>query len=129
MELVYLVKKVRIMDWPTPLSLNHLVGLAEESRNFEAKCFCGLEVYHKLEPGRLHDGEVSRIGSLQNATGIDPSASIHVRDACPVAHQATSLSELTPLVDRWNPVSGLQSDNHLSLAVEERVSPNEKRID
>src|SRR3954471_705047 len=50
----------------TPAALlDHLVGATEHCRwDGDAKHFRGLQIDHKLEPGRLFDRQVRRLGTL-----------------------------------------------------------------
>jgi hypothetical protein len=53
-------------------SFDHLVG-ADKHRwwDCEAERLRSLQIKNELEPGRLHDGKVCRLGTFENLAGID----------------------------------------------------------
>ena len=55
----------------------------------------GLEVDHKLELGGLLDGEVARLGALQNLAYKDGRAPVHVRQTRSVSHDTACLCKLS----------------------------------
>src|SRR5262245_32705340 len=61
-----------------------------------------LEVKDEFEPRRVEYGKVSRVSTLKYPTRIDPALTVGVRNVCAVAHQASSVRELTKRVNRWN---------------------------
>src|SRR4051794_27631817 len=66
---------VSVMNGPSGLSFDHLVGAEQERlRHGEAEGLGGLEVDRKLELDRLLDGEVGRLGALQDAVDITSRA-------------------------------------------------------
>src|SRR6266403_2613478 len=51
---------------------DHLVGDGKHSwRNCKAERFCGFQVDHQLELGRLDDWQITRLSALENTTYID----------------------------------------------------------
>src|SRR5262245_26150509 len=78
------------------LLFDHLVGAGEQRRrHFERQRPGSAEINHQLELRRLHDREVCRLGTLEDATGIDPDLTIRVRDVRAVAHQPADFDILT----------------------------------
>src|SRR5262249_54003346 len=67
-------------------SLNHLVREGQQLVwNLEAERFGRFEVDHQLEFGWLQDWQFSRLGTFENAAGIDARLSISAGKACPIA--------------------------------------------
>src|SRR5882672_2734896 len=88
--------------WPNR-SLDHLVGSgAYRWRNGEAERLRRLHVDDKLEDGRLHDGQVGGLFTLENPPGINACLSKVGPEARPIADEATGCSEFAPWVDRRN---------------------------
>ena len=55
----------------------------------------GREVNDQLELGRLLDGQVRRIGTVEDTSGIDPDLTIHIDEAGAVAHEPAGFGVLT----------------------------------
>src|SRR5215470_11603853 len=76
-------------------SLNQLISLCdEERRHFETKRFGGLEVDHQFELRRLLDGEVARLGALQDLVHKRGAAPEEIAQARPVRHEAPGIHTL-----------------------------------
>src|SRR5262249_18572762 len=111
-------------------SLDHLVGEREQLVwNLEAKRLGGFEIDHKLEPSRLHDGEVSWLLSVENAASINSSLAICLAEAGSVTHQSASHSELAPLIYRRNCIACSQCHESCALGVEEWIGSDDERTD
>src|SRR5512132_3217741 len=60
-------------------SLDHLVGAGEQRRRHgQPEHPGGRGVYHQLELARLHDRQVRRLGTLEDAAGIDADLTIRI---------------------------------------------------
>jgi hypothetical protein len=80
-------------------SFDHLVGAGEHSGwNVEAERLCGLGVDDQLEPTRLHDRQVRRLGALEDATGID--ADLRRVILC-ISHSSKFLQGCTNWAGAW----------------------------
>ena len=65
-------------------SFDHLVGAGEQRRrHVEAEHPGGLEIDHQLELAGLHDRQIGRLRPLEDAAGIEASATIRIRNAVP----------------------------------------------
>src|SRR5258705_941613 len=83
--------------------LDHLGGARQDRwRDGEAERLGGLEVDHQLERGRLHDWEVSGLGTFEDLPGVNADLTIDGREARPVADQAAGRGEFTDFIDRRN---------------------------
>src|SRR5262249_24026628 len=103
-------------------SLDHLVGAGEQRRwNFQAKRPGGRKIDDELELDRLHDRQVGRLGTLENATRIIAELPIHLRQARSVAHQAADLRVLAHIINGWKRMARRQRGELDLPAVEERV--------
>src|SRR5829696_10054667 len=87
-------------------SFDHLVGPSEDGLwNLDAKPPCRLQIDHKLDFHRLLHWKLGYSLTLQNTSRIHASMSVSVCYARAVAHEATQLGELTPLVSSRQSVS------------------------
>ena len=87
----------------------------------------GLEVDDQLEPRRLLNRQISRLGPLEDPSGVNPDLAPKARLARPIADQAAKLGEVAPLVDRRNGKPCRQRDKIFAPAVEERIGTDEER--
>src|ERR1700686_3515763 len=96
--------------------LDHLVGEREEGgRDGNAEHLGSVEINDELEFGCLHNREVARALPLENATGIDASLSVSVRDTGAIAHQAAYRRKLTQTVKRRKRMSGCKRNHFLAM--------------
>jgi len=78
-------------------SLDHLIRpLQERRRDREAEGPGGLEVDHQLELRRLLDGEVGRLGALENLIDVNRRALPGAIDVWSVAHEPASIDKVPP---------------------------------
>src|SRR5215831_1037268 len=109
-------------------SLDHLIGKREQLvGNFEVESLRGLEIDHKLELGRLHDREIGRLLSFENAASVNAGLTIRIRNDRAVAHQPAGRSELAPFVYRGNRMARRQHYEFLALGVEEWIGSDNER--
>src|SRR5262249_1814860 len=84
----------------SPASFDHLVGASEQRRrNGKAERHGGLENDHKLEFSGLHHWQVSGLGTLEDAAGVDAELAIHLCQVRSMAHQAIGFGKLAYIVD------------------------------
>src|SRR5215510_10540888 len=77
-------------------SFDHLVGAGEQRwRHSEAEYPCRRVIDDKLELGGLHNRQVRRFCTLEDATSIDTDLTIRIRQAGSVAHQSADFGIFT----------------------------------
>jgi len=94
-----------------PCLFDHLVGAGEQRRRHsEAEYPCRRVIDDKLELGGLHDRQVRRFRTLEDATGIDTDLTIRIRQAGSVAHQAADFGIFTRPIGGRERVARRQED-------------------
>src|SRR5262249_12735364 len=84
-------------------SFDHLVGGHEQPvRHGEAEHPGSLVIDDQFKFSRLHDRQVHRFGTLEDAAGIDADLLYCVPQVCPVTHQPAGVGKLTKGIDRGN---------------------------
>src|SRR5262249_1857775 len=74
-------------------------------RHFETESPGGRGVDDQLELARLHYRQVSGVGTLQKATGIDAELTPRVRNVGSIAHQSSGFGIVTPGICRGDRVA------------------------
>src|SRR5262245_65944981 len=106
---------------------DHLVGAGEKRRrNVESERLGALKVEHQLELGWLHDWQVGRLLTLEDATSIKADLTVRVRKPASVAHQAAGRGKLAILVDRGHRMAERQCRKLCDPAVKEWIGANPK---
>src|SRR6266700_5335112 len=91
----YLVSCIRVRS-AHGNSLDHLVGGCKQLvGHCEAEHAGALDVDDQLELGRLHDRQVRRLRTLEDATGIGAKLTPRIRDVASVAHQPAGFDIVT----------------------------------
>src|SRR5207302_3087490 len=81
-----------------------------------------------LDLRRLNDGQVGRLGAVQNTRGVNAGLPVHVGDVRTVAHQAAGHRELAERVGRRKRVARGQRHDLLAAAGEEWIGGYEERV-
>src|SRR5262245_56223897 len=86
----------------------------QRGRDREAEGFGGLEVDDQLELGGLLDGEVGRLGALEDLVGVDGGTPKQITEVRAITHQPTRLHMIPPHEECWQPVPERQLGYSLS---------------
>src|SRR5436309_11201077 len=74
---------------PRGISLNHLIRLRQHRLgDREAQCLRGFQVDHQFELGRLLDGQVAGLGTLENLVDVGRGAPKQIRLVRSIGHKA-----------------------------------------
>src|SRR5262245_9112595 len=77
---------------PPFTSFDHLVGAGEQrGRHGEAEQSRGFEINYQLEPRRLLNGKIGRLGALEDFVDISRCTPSQFREICSVRHKAASV--------------------------------------
>src|SRR6266545_2751073 len=90
--------------------------------------FSGRTVDHQLELRRLLDGQVGRLGALEDLIDVGCGAPEHVRTARPIRHEATDLRLLNLPAHRRQAALGCEVCDSCSVSSEERVRQDEEHV-
>src|SRR5262245_62979782 len=103
-------------------SLDHLVGAQHEtSRNVEADGLGSPQIDDQLEPRRLLDRQIGRLGAAQQRGELPAHyVAIELKDAGPIANEATLLRPFRPLIHGRQLQCRSAVQNDLSVVEEER---------
>src|SRR5215468_1351301 len=82
-------------------SFDDLVGAGEDRWRYgQPERLRGIEVDDQLEPGRLLNGQVGRLGALEDPSGVSTDQAKGGRKARFIADQTAGRDKLAPLVER-----------------------------
>lgn len=107
-----------------------VVGAAEQRcGNLDAELLGCLEIDHEIEPPRLHDRQLGRLFSLENASDIDAGLPPCVRKIGAVAEETASSDVNAPDADRRYPVfEALYDVEVLAVETEQGIGAGEKGV-
>ena len=104
-------------------SFDHFVSACEQrGRHSEVKSLGGFEVDHHIVFGVLLDGEVNRLGALENSSGVGPCLLLQASNRSPITHQPAAFGEVSDRINRGYCVAGRKRDNLLTPSDEENGS-------
>src|SRR5215471_20044759 len=110
-------------------SFDHLIGKREQRRRHgKVEHAGGLVVDHQLELARLHDWQVSRLCTLEDATGINANLAVSIRQAGAIAHEPASLCKIAQPIPCRKPVECRQLGELNASGDEERANGDKQRI-
>src|SRR5262249_46188716 len=110
-------------------SLDHLIGAGEQRwRHSEAEYPRRRVIDDKLELGGLHDRQVRRFRTLEDATRIDTDLTIRIRQAGSVAHQAADFGIFTRPIGGRERVARSQEDQLDTSADKKGATADENRV-
>src|SRR5262249_59238866 len=110
--------------------VEHVVGNGEYVwRHLDAECPRGLHVDDELEFGRLQHRQVTGLGALEDAAGIDADLTKDIREVGSVTHQPADFHRLTDRISRWNPVARRQSGKLHEATAQEGIASHEANIE
>src|SRR6516165_7406632 len=96
-------------------SFNYLVGANHHvGRDLKTERFGGLKIHDQLKFGGLLDRQVARLCALEDFVNEPGGPVIQVREAWPVAQQASHINEYARYVDSRQPLLAGKIDDHLS---------------
>src|SRR6266478_4382569 len=95
---------------------DHLVGEGEDrGRDLQPDCSRGLEIDDELELCGLLNGEVSRLGALQNLIHVCGGTPIVVRQIYPVCHKTSGIHKIPKRIHDRQLISRSQFDQLSSV--------------
>src|SRR5205814_1699767 len=95
--------------------LDHRVGEREQLEwDLKAERLGGLEIDHKLEPGRLRDRQVGGLLALENTAGVDAALTGRILSGACVADQSAGCDECALSVHRGYTMTRRQRDNWIT---------------
>src|SRR4051794_39211427 len=113
----------------TSALFDHLIGGGEQRWwHGEAQHPCRRVIDDKLELGGLHDWQVGRVCTLEDATGIDTDLTIHIRQAGSVAHQAADFGIFTRPIGGRDRMARRQEDQLNTSADKKGAAAHENRV-
>src|SRR5215470_8981624 len=99
---------------------DHLVGAAEQrERHSKAERLRGLEVDKQLYFGDLLNRQISRLLTLEYASGLNASLTVRFHKAACITHQTARDSKVARLMDRGHQVPASQGSELLTVRREE----------
>src|SRR5262249_31117729 len=76
----------RLADAASRVSFDHVVGDREYARrDAQAERFCCLEIDDQIKLGRLQDGEIAGLFSLEDSSSVDASLTVGIDQTSAVA--------------------------------------------
>src|SRR6266567_3186222 len=87
----------------------------QRGRDRQAQGLGRLEVDHQLELGGLLDGQIGRLGPLQDLVHVDRGTSLHLGSIDSIRHEAAWLNKHLELIDCGDPMRGRKIDDGLSM--------------
>ena len=86
-------------------------------RDGQPKPLCGLEVDHEVERRGLFDGEIGRLGPLEDPVHVGGGAPVDLGVVGPVGREPARIGELAMFVERRQPMLRRQLDDPSGVTV------------
>ena len=116
---------LRRRDQLCTVSLDHLVGTGEKGeRDLKAKRLRGLEIDHQFELGGLLHGQVSRLGTPEDLTSIEPNDAKKVGKVRSEGDQTPSFGKFTSEIQCQDRLLGRQGDELMTIPNSGQQSPS-----
>ena len=113
----------------TSALFDHLVGGGEQRWwHGEAQHPCRRVIDDEFELDSLHDWQVGRFCTLEDATGIDTDLTIRIRQAGSVAHQAADFGIFTRPIGGRDCMARRQEDQLNTSADKKGAAADENRV-
>src|SRR5262249_17495824 len=88
-----------------------------------------MKVDDELEFGRLQHRQITGLGALEDAAGIDADLTKGIREVGSVTHQPAGFHRLTGPISRWNLVARRQSGKLHAATDQEGIASDEENIE